>query len=41
MGGFVLVAYWRFGDAADEWIGVIDCKKVIEAPLCLSLVDTD
>ena len=28
MGGFILVAYWRFGDAADEWIGVIDCKKL-------------
>ena len=25
--------YWRFGDAADGWVGVIECKVVLETPL--------
>ena len=39
MGGFSSAAYWSFGDAADGRVGVIDCSDVVEAPLCLSLVD--
>ena len=36
MGGFVSAGYWRFGDAADDSIGVIDGREIVEAPLCLS-----
>ena len=36
MGGFVSAGYWTFGDAADDWVGVIDGRETVEAPLCLS-----
>lgn len=41
MGGFLSALYWRFGDAADGWVGVIDCRDVVGAPLCLSVVDAN
>lgn len=41
MGGFLSAPYWRFGDAAEGWMGVIDCTEIVEAPFCLSLVDTN
>ena len=41
MGGFSSAAYWRFGDTADGWVGVIDRSDVVGVPLCLSLVNAN